>query len=185
MKKISLTTLAAFAMISVSNAQETLPTLEKGKFLLETNFSPFSSVGSNGFYLKKSENAQQWGVGGEAGYFVADKLAIKAGVGYTKTKQEIELMESSFNMDTQSVGYKIGAKYYIANHLPFQVDFGGIKVKNLEHNFILGGQLGYAWIINNIIIIEPRIRYDITETKDGYKQYENMFSAQIGFSIHF
>lgn len=189
MKKLIFTSLVAFLFINPTQAQENLDALKKGKWMLETNLSPFSSTGTTGFMYNKSKNLQTWAVGGEVGYFVIDRLAIKAGAGYGKSKVDMELsmgLETlQFFRESKSFNYKIGAKYYIINAIPVQLDFGSIKVDDLKQSLIFGSQIGYAWFINKNIVIEPQVRYSISAEDKDYIQYENIFSARIGFSLHF
>lgn len=179
MKKIYLCAALLLGLGTV-HAQETHPAIQKGKIMVETNFSPFGS-GSTGFAYSKSGGVKSWQVGGSAGYFVIDKLAIKAGIGYGKTEQEINLGElGSANFNINMLTYQIVAKYYIINYIPIQVDFNGGKQNDLKTNFI-GGQVGYAWFIKDNIGLEPAIKYNI-----GLGDYSsNVFSAGLGVSIHF
>ena len=90
MKKILLS-LSLLTFINTLKAQESHPTLQKGKLLLETNFSPFGN-NSTGFSYQKTESITSLGVGAALGYFIADKLAIKgdANTNYPKVKNLFE-----------------------------------------------------------------------------------------------
>jgi len=184
MKKLIFTVLTALLITTSSQAQETPTALQKGKWMVETNLNPFSSIGTTGLLYNKTKNTEAWGIGGETGYFISDQFAIKAGIGYNKSELDININEEYFTRKTTSFSYKIGAKYYIINAIPVQIDLGGIKENNAKQNLIFGGQVGYAWFINNNIIIEPQIRYNLSNGDNGY-QNDNVFSARIGFSLHF
>lgn len=180
MKKLIFPVLTALLITTSSQAQDTPTALQKGKWMVETNLNPFSSIGTTGLLYNKTKNTEAWGIGGEAGYFVIDQLAIKAGIGYNKSKMDL----IGLSIDNKSFNYTVGAKYYIINAIPVQVDFGGIKVNDAKQNLIFGGQVGYAWFINDNITIEPQIRYNLSNGDNGY-QNDNVFSARIGFSLHF
>ena len=55
-----------------------------------------------------------WNIGAEGGYFVADKLLLKVGLGYG---------DSDFGGDLH---YKLGAQYYFNGNIPVGVDFTGL-----------------------------------------------------------
>ena len=174
MKKLLFVAAFAFAA-QFAQAQETLPALQKGKWLVETNLSPFSLTKTTGLSYMSNDGNSEWAVGGEAGYFAADKLAIKLGLGIYGQKYE--------GLDSETaLSYKIGAKYYISNILPIQVDFGGINSDG-DNATILGAQIGYAWFVRDNISIEPGVRYDhgLNDIASDIKT----FSARIGFSLHF
>jgi hypothetical protein len=176
MKKILLSTMLLFA--ASAQAQETLPALTKGKFMVETNLSPFSMIKTTGFSLASNDGSTEWGVGGEAGYFAADKLAVKFGLGIYGAA-----IDYGFGKETSTaVSYKIGAKYYVANNFPFQLDLGGLNSEG-ENALLLGAQVGYAWFLKDNISIEPGIRYDhgLDDNASGVKTV----SAKIGFSLYF
>ncbi|MFD2555780.1 outer membrane beta-barrel protein [Sphingobacterium tabacisoli] len=179
MKKIYLS-LALALGFGVTQAQETHPAIQKGKIMVETNFTPFGT-GNSGFSYSKADGAKSWQVGASAGYFVMDKLAFKAGIGYTKTELEINFGGlASANISTDALTYQFGAKYYIINCIPVQVDFNGAKQGDIKTNSI-GGQLGYAWFIRDNMALEPAVKYNLGVDDNS----RNVFSAGLGFSIHF
>lgn len=173
MKKI-LFTLAFFGLAYTVKAQETHPALQKGKWLVETNLSPFGLNRTTGFSFASNDGSNEWSIGGETGYFAADKLAIKLGLGVNGAGGDGETVTL--------LNYKIGAKYYVANVLPIQVDFGGLNSEG-ENFTLLGMQLGYAWFVKDNIAIEPAVRYDhgLNDNASNAKTV----SARIGFSLHF
>ncbi|SKB54999.1 hypothetical protein SAMN05660841_01163 [Sphingobacterium nematocida] len=179
MKKIYLS-LALVLGLASTQAQETHPAIQKGKIMIETNFTPFGT-GNSGFSYSKTDWAKSWQVGASAGYFVIDKLAFKAGIGYTKTELDIDfggLASANFNSD--ALAYQFGAKYYIINCITVQVDFNGTKQGDITANSI-GGQLGYAWFIKDNMALEPAVKYNLGVDDNS----SNVFSAGLGFSIHF
>jgi hypothetical protein len=182
MKRIFFIALTFFSMQTIS-AQETPTAISKGKWMVETNLSPLTGLSTSGFSFYSNNGARLWSVGGEAGYFFQDKLAIKAGLGFSGQKYAFNFDGQKIELNsTHSFIYKAGLKYYIINQLPVQVDLGGINSGG-ENAFIFGGQLGYALFVKENIAIEPAVRYDhgLNDNADGI----NAFSARIGFSLHF
>jgi hypothetical protein len=171
MKKIILTALAVLAF-GFANAQEQT---KKGKWLIEanTNFGA-STVGNTSFQLASSDGETAWNLGAEAGYFVADNLAIKAGLGYGDDG-------SDFNSSVFS--YKVGAKYYLMNKFPLEASFTGASIEDFNENpSYLGLQAGYAWFLGPNVSVEPGLRYNISLNNDFY---EDVFQLNIGFALHF
>ena len=83
MKKLLLF-LAISAMATTSFAQDENLTVPQAKGLggeINTGFGE-SSGSYTGFSLYSRDGNTSWGVGGEAGYFILDDLALKAGPGY-------------------------------------------------------------------------------------------------------
>ncbi|WP_289662788.1 hypothetical protein [Flavobacterium panacagri] len=168
MKKLFLAAIAVMAF-GFANAQEQTA---KGKWLIEAN-TGFGTplVGSTSFGLWSSDGYTKWNVGAEGGYFVADNLAVKLGLGYGDD-------------DGDSVfAYKVGAKYYIANKFPVEASYNGMSRKGADENpSFVGLQGGYAWFIGNNVSIEPGLRYNVSLNDDYYK---NAFQLNIGFALHF
>ena len=107
MKKVLLS-IALLTIINSVKSQETNLALTKGTWSVETSLSPFSLINTSGFSFKNNKKNSEWTVGGEAGYFIQDKLALKAGLGLYGYKNQIE--ENAYITES-SLSYKIGAKY--------------------------------------------------------------------------
>ncbi|MDO1500824.1 hypothetical protein Q2T40_11850 [Winogradskyella maritima] len=179
MKKLVLAAFAVFALTFV-NAQEDGSALSKGSWVVEANTgfgggsSGLAHSANTGFGLYSVDDLTVWSVGGEAGYFVADDLAIKVGLGY-----------NDFD-GANSFTYKLGAKYYIGSEFPVQVDLTGASGDDIfgdEKPLWLGLQGGYAWFVADNISIEPGLRYNISLNEDFTD--EGVFEARIGFALHF
>ena len=170
MKKLFL--MAALILTGIVSAQ-TNPYLEKGKWLIEVNtgFGAASPANTSvGFSAK--DGVTRIKIGGEAGYFVAENLAVKGGLGVDVLSQQLEESYSRFN-------YKVGAKYYINGKVPVQIDLSGVSDKN-ESVTALGFQGGYAWFVAPNVSIEPGLRYDLfLSDSDG------ILTGNIGFAFHF
>ena len=113
MKKLFLlTALAVFGMMNVNAQDENGGQTSKGKWLVEANTGFGTGHGADtGFRLTAFDGVTVWNVGLEGGYFVADDLAIKAGLGYGDS----DLTDGVFS-------FKAGAKYYIDSKFPVQLD---------------------------------------------------------------
>jgi hypothetical protein len=100
MKKLIV---AAFAVFAFSlNAQD--GKTSKGSWLVEANTGN-EMLGNTGFYFASLNGASTYNLSLDGGYFVMDKLAIKAGLGYGG--------ESPKEGDgTNTLSYRLGAKYY-------------------------------------------------------------------------
>lgn len=171
MKKIILAAIAVMT-VGFASAQEQT---KKGKYLIEGNTSfGATGTGNTGFALSSEDGTTSWNIGAEGGYFVADNLALKVGLGYGDTGADYG--GSIFS-------YKVGAKYYVINKIPFEVSYTGASVKDADENpSYLGIQGGYAWFIGNNISIEPGLRYNVTLNEDYGK---DVLQFNIGFALHF
>ncbi|TCK69065.1 hypothetical protein DFQ05_0577 [Winogradskyella wandonensis] len=179
MKKLLFAALAVFAF-SFSNAQEEGGSaLSKGSWVIEANTGfggdGVAAQGANtGFGLYSVDGTTVWAIGAEAGYFLADDLALKVGLGYTD-------FDGSSNFT-----YKLGAKYYIDSQFPVQVDLTGASSDDVfgsENPLWLGLQGGYAWFVADNISIEPGLRYNLSLNEDFTD--EGLFEFRIGFALHF
>ena len=176
MKKIILTMAAVFA-VTFANAQDKKEKsggsqTSEGKWLIEANTGFGVGVGSTGFYLASSDGVTAYNIGAEAGYFVMENLAIKAGLGY-----------GDDGFDTTTIAYKVGAKYYVKGMIPVEVSYNGVSVKGLDENpSYIGIQAGYAWFLGDNVSIEPGIRYNNSLNTDFYK---SVIQFNVGFALHF
>lgn len=162
MKKLFL--VASLGLMSLMTAQ-TQTSLTKGGFSLGVN-----STGLN-FSTAVDSGVKRTNVGIEGGYFVADKVQAVAGAGYTNTS----LKGSGTITDTFT--YTVGAKYYLENTIPLQVDLNGDD----NNNEYVGFQAGYAFFPSANFSIEPRARYDVA--LDSYNR--DVFSLGLGFNYFF
>lgn len=182
MKKVLF--LAVFTIIGLSSgfAQDDnggSPTAE-GTWLIEINTGfGEASTANTGFGLRSrdigGETITSWAIGGEAGYFVTDDFAIKAGLGYGDTG--IDGIDGVFN-------WKIGSKYYIAGAWPVAIDLNGSSGNDFSPLFI-GFQAGYAWFVADNVSIEPGIRYGVGMNEDAGDGDSNVFSVNMGFNVFF
>ena len=106
--------------------------------MVETNLSPLTGLSTSGFSFYSNNGAQLWSVGGEAGYFFQDKLAVKAGLGFTGQRYVFDFDGQKIELNsTHSFIYKAGLKYYIINQFPVQVDLGGINSGGEKLSFLM------------------------------------------------
>ena len=169
MKKIILSAIAVMAF-GFANAQEQTA---KGKWLIEAN-TGFGGelVGSTQFGLMSEDGNTAWNIGAEGGYFVADNLAVKLGLGY-----------GDDGADNSAFGYKVGAKYYVVNKFPVELSYTGTSYKDADENpSYVGIQGGYAIFLGPNVSIEPGVRYNHSLNDDFY---ESAFQFNVGFALHF
>ncbi|MBV7440540.1 hypothetical protein KRX57_03840 [Weeksellaceae bacterium TAE3-ERU29] len=170
MKKLFL--MGALVIAGAINAQNN-PALAKGKWLIETNTN-FGAVSPSNTSVSFSAGGgvSNLKIGGEAGYFIADNFALKAGLGIHLLSYQLEESSSKLN-------YKLGAKYYINSKFPVQIDLSGASTKNNSIT-TLGFQGGYSYFLAPNISIEPGLRYDLSlEDSDG------LLTGNVGFALHF
>ncbi len=170
MKKI-ITLVIAFAVFGIANAQ-----MEKGHIFFEGNTgfgaaSPSSTGLSFSTQKVGSTTVTKYNIGVEAGYFVIDNLAVKLGVGYGD------------DATNSTLGFKVGAKYYLKDKFPIQLDLNGSYNKVLYANpMYVGLQVGYAFFIGDHVSVEPGVRYDYS-VNDQYTT-DGVIQLNLGFVIH-
>ncbi|MGG5487002.1 hypothetical protein [Gaetbulibacter sp. PBL-D1] len=152
--------------------------LSEGSWVIEANTGfgagQWGHSANTGIGLYSIDGITVWSIGGEAGYFVMDDLAVKVGLGY-----------NDFD-GASSFSYKLGAKYYIDSQFPVQVDLTGASGDDVfgdESPLWLGIQGGYAWFVADNISIEPGLRYNLSMNEDFTD--EGMVEFRIGFALHF
>ncbi|WP_225035749.1 hypothetical protein [Winogradskyella sp. SM1960] len=180
MKKLLFTAAVAVLGFTSVSAQEeaTGSALSKGSWLVEANTGfgagDYGHTANTGFGLFSVDDTTVWSLGGEAGYFVMDDLAVKVGLGY-----------NDFD-GASSFSYKLGAKYYIASQFPVQVDLTGASGDDVfgdETPLWIGLQGGYAWFVADNISIEPGLRYNLSMNEDFTD--EGILEFRVGFALHF
>jgi len=179
MKKLFI---AAFAVLSFGavSAQDGGNQTSKGKFLIEANTGN-AMLGTTGIYFSSQDGASNFNIGLDGGYFVMDKLAVKAGLGYGGSEPKEGDGVSSFS-------YRLGAKYYAMSKIPFTLDLTGASGDAVE-NFNgdtplwLGVGAGYAFFLGENVSIEPGLRYNHSLNEDYTDK--GIFQVNVGFAIHF
>ncbi len=164
---ILLFSLSLFTFTSFAQDSDEANVTDKGGWLVEINTGTWAT-GSTALSRFSSDGVTLWSIGAEAGYFVADDIAIKFGLGY----QDADLIDGIFT-------YKVGAKYYINGQIPVGVDFTGISTDGNGANWV-GIQAGYAWMVTPHVAIEPTLRYNLTlDEMDA----DSAFQGLIGFVL--
>lgn len=128
-----------------------------------------NSITGLNYSTVKDSKVSNFQAGLQGGHFFKDKLAVVGGLGYQVVRYDGTTI-------AEGLSYQAGAKYYVANVIPVQVDFNGVD----KTNFI-GTQLGYAWFPSSNFSIEPNVRYDFA-LKDTYK---DRFNFGVGFNYFF
>jgi hypothetical protein len=150
--------------------------ISEGSWVLETN-TTFNAIGGatgvagvgTGFNLVTSDGTTLVAVGGEAGYFIKEDLALKFGLGYA------DFDGSGF------FSFRFGGKYYLQSKIPLQADLtgqGGDDIFGGENPLFLGLQGGYAFFVTENISIEPTLRYAISLNS----VYDGVLQLQVGFA---
>ena len=172
MKKLFIAAFAVCAF-SFSNAQDdSSGSTSKGKILIEANTGN-AMLGNTGFYFASSDGESTYNFGLDGGYFIADDLAIKAGLGFGGDSAT----------DSNTLSYRLGAKYYVNSSIPVTLDLTGASIKDAPENPLwLGLGAGYAWFITDSISIEPGLRYNLSLNEDFTD--EGIFQFNIGFAIY-
>ena len=175
MKKVML--LAAFAVFGLSNVNaqddDTSSALSEGSIVIEANTGSWTT-GSTAISFTSIDGESMYSIGGEAGYFVKENLAVKVGLGYSGSSLD--------GPGTSSFNYKVGAKYYINGQFPVGVDYSGSSFNDFDENpSYVGLEGGYAWFLADNVSIEPKARYNVSMNDEFY---ESAFQFLIGFAIH-
>ncbi|MCB9202133.1 MAG: outer membrane beta-barrel protein [Flavobacteriales bacterium] len=172
MKKTLTFTMVLLSLVVFGQSQ-----VKKGNFLIEANLGT-SQTGNTNFFLTTSNEHTAWGIGLDGGYFIIDRLALKAGFGYSS--------DEDHGVAKDRFAYKIGAKYYIIDKIPVGLDFTG-ESKDDGGNTSdtaswIGIQGGYAWFVSKHISVEPTLRYNFT-TDD--QKADSFLGLHVGFSLFF
>lgn len=160
--------VVALAAFTFTNAQT-----ENGSIYLEVNTAfGAGSPSSTGFSYTSVDGESTYNFGAEAGYFIMDDLALKAGLGFGGDSAA----------DSNTFSYKIGAEYFLAGKFPLQVNYNAASIKDLDENpSYLGLQGAYAWFINDSVSLRPGIAYNMSLNSDFY---EDVLQFNIGFAVH-
>jgi len=131
-------------------------------------------LGTTGFYFASQDGESEYNIGVDGGYFIMDKLALKAGLGYGG---------DSFT-DSNILSYRLGAKYYAMGMIPLTLDLTGASIKDANENPMwLGVGAGYAWFLGENVSIEPGIRYNHSLNENFTDK--GVFQLNVGFALHF
>lgn len=175
MKKVLFT--LALAMTGVFAFGQSKTEFKTGTVLIETGSSTLDQriVPTGLGYYSVAGGQKSIAVGAQAGYFIADNLAIKGGLGYANTHRDGKTIVNSF-------GYNVGAEYYFFGVLPLQVLWSGATIKGFDKNAsYVSTQLGYAYVVGKHLVLKPVVRYD--HSTDNY--WKNGWGAgfQIGYKF--
>lgn len=201
-----LLTMTVTALAQENNESEVNP-ISKGSWLIEANTGFGNIHGANtGINFSSQNGSTSYNFGFEGGYFLFDGLALKLGLGYGKQATttttggegvgEAPGGESGPEGGSEGGGegglgaisggmlsYKLGAKYYLVDKIPLQLDFSGTNVTGGD--YFLGLQGGYAIFLGEKknISIEPGLRYNVSLNSPLPNQ--DVFQFNVGFALHF
>ncbi|TDL99260.1 MAG: hypothetical protein C4K58_08265 [Flavobacteriaceae bacterium] len=197
MKKYIYSFFALATMFATAQNQQAT---QKGNFLIEVNGSTptflngqnsYRNLGNTGVnYFADdfgSGTLKFWSAAAEGGYYIADNLALIAGLGYNDVQAQSKSQTGQDKIDY--VSYKVGAKYYALGMIPLSLDYSSAfdqtdysltKDINFVSPQLLSVGAGYAYFPNNNVSIEPFVKYgfDLSERK------ENMLTGGLGFTVH-
>lgn len=162
--------------ITTMMSAQTSPT-SKGNFVIETAVLANSSTPNTGLGYTTVENGvKTFNIGLNGGYFVADNLALKAGLGYG----EARFNQTSFG---KTWAYRVGAEYNIVGSFPVEVSYAKVMTRNTLYSNpqYLSTQVGYNWFVAPNVGVKPLIRYDISLTD----RYVDVLSMGVGFGYYF
>ena len=171
-----------FALVSASlmlaqEKEETIPfPTQKGNFMVETTVITTVSTPTTGMSLSMSEGeASVFNVGLTGGYFVANNLALKGGVGYGNTRFEKETLSERWS-------FRAGMEWSILGYVPIEVAWTGSTTSGEQENpSYLSTQLGYNWFFAENLTFKPFVRYDTSLNT----MYKNVTSFGAGFAYFF
>lgn len=171
-KLLVMATMFATMLFSAQELKETNQTRAK-----EATQEGMAFVGVNATNLGFTSNLKgnsAINAGLSVGAFAKDNLAVVGNVSYATT---------TFNgVSVNDWFYGAGLRYYVANVLPFQVDWKGSVGNSFNPGAsFVGAQLGYAWFPFKNFSVEPTVRFD-KSTKD---HYEDVLSGNLGFNLFF
>jgi len=136
--------------------------------------------GSTSLQYVSTEDVNIYNIGIDGGYFIIDDLALKFGLGYGGYKVDTDHED----FKTNSFSYRLGAKYYVAETFPFQLDLTGASIKDADENPLwLGFQGGYAIFLGSDFSIEPALRYNISLNEEFSDK--GIFQLNFVFSFYF
>ncbi|HAE23946.1 MAG: hypothetical protein II122_03680 [Bacteroidaceae bacterium] len=106
-----------------------------------------------------------------AGYFIADKVLIKANVGYDHTK----------NIDDFSAG--LGGRYYfLENGIFLGAGAEFVHYTSSSNDVMIPVEVGYAFYLNHYITIEPAVYYKMS--MDSFSN-KSTVGLKVGFGFYF
>ena len=155
MKKILLTALVAFTMISAS-AQ-----ISKGTFMIGAS----SNVGYNNLSPDNSSGYTILNINAKGGYFLINNLALGLNIGYLKNEDFTETSIGAFG------------RYYLFGKFFAGAGFTSIKPNEGDAGTEIPIEIGFAGFVASNFALEPSLNYSMG---DGYER----FGLNIGFTLY-
>ncbi len=141
----------------------------KAQFEAGTKYLGISSTGL-GLSYSTSEKFRL-NLEATAGYFVADKVLLKANVGYDHTK----------NIDDFSAG--LGGRYYfVENGIFMGAGAEYVHYTSNSNDLMVPVEVGYAFYLNHYIAIEPSVYYKMS--MDSFSK-KSTVGLKVGFGFYF
>ena len=158
MKKVILCAMLMLASIGA-----------KAQFEAGTKYLGISATGLGISY--SSNEKFRIGLDATAGMFIADKVLVRANIGYNHTDY----------VDDFSAG--IGARYYFRENGIFLGAGGEFSHLTKNNNdLMIPIEVGYAFYLNHYIAVEPAVYYKMS--LDDFSD-KSTVGLKIGFGFHF
>ena len=117
-----------------------------------------------------------FGLMAKGSYFVADNLAVTAGLGFNYLKQGDFIDSNTFN-------FEIGGRYYFYQALYGALAYEGSKSKDVDMESWGKLEVGYTYYITDNVFFEPALYYKMgfgDMTKDV-----SHFGLAVGIGVNF
>ena len=132
----------------------------------------YLGISSTGLGLSYSTNEKfRLNLDVTAGYFVADKILLKANVGYDHTKE----------IDDFTAG--LGGRYYfIENGIFMGAGAEFVHFTSNSNDLMVPVEVGYAFYLNHYITIEPSVYYKMS--LHSFSRQSSV-GLKVGFGFYF
>jgi outer membrane protein len=197
-------TVALCVLMCIINSSKSFGQFNRGRWLAGGTINFSSSRNETEGNSQASSRSVGFGLGPQAGYFVADKLAIGASLSFSSVKTDGKsfdpvlgsIEEATWNSSSVSFGPFI--RYYLPMGLFFQgktaLGSGNSRFdsENFDNEiktstFDWGLAAGYAFFLNDYVAIEPLLGYQNNATTDkgnDSKRTNSAFYLSAAFTVY-
>ncbi|QGZ15881.1 hypothetical protein [Elizabethkingia phage TCUEAP1] len=181
---IILVTIVLGALIIIGKVNEA-KAQTKGSIFIETGTSTTDlRINPNGvMFYRVGSNYAGFAAGATVGYFVTDKLAIKAGAGYSKFEETVILPPStgleSINIDHKATAVNVGIEYYIYKGLSTELNYSASFMNYNREAHFATVKIGYTVNVLDRVGIKPYV----FGQQSLSSRYNSEFGAGVAISI--
>lgn len=157
MKKIIFVMLIAALGITSASAQ-----FEKGTKTLSGNLTGLGLDFTKATDGGGLDDQITFGIQAKGNYFVANKFAVMAALGFNYGKAHIHNMDGSSGDDTYSTNtfsFEIGPRYYFWKCMYGSVSYLGSKMKDFDYQNWAKAGVGATLYINDNVFFEPELYF--------------------------